>query len=69
MATKSQPEPKVVKQCMCGATFFQGPFKRGELNDKAEMTVVETVYQCMGCNKVQTFEKMIDRVIPPTAVL
>jgi|WetSurMetagenome_2_1015567.scaffolds.fasta_scaffold80378_2 hypothetical protein len=60
-------QPKTLKQCLCGATFFQGPFPRGEIvNDVFEKR--EELYQCVNCNKVQSIAQMIDRTITPVVI-
>lgn len=66
MASKSQtePTPKTLKQCVCGATVFQGPFPVGEIDGAGEMHVRRNEYRCVRCNKVQELESMIDVTIP-----
>ena len=53
---------KVVKMCECGATRFQGPFTRGEIVD-GEFRVLETLYQCVGCNRVKPLTQITDHEI------
>lgn len=48
MATKSSP--KLRKECVCGATVFQGPYQRGEVVD-GKLEVREEVVQCRGCHR------------------
>jgi hypothetical protein len=66
MATKSKTGDKVIKQCACGATLFQGTFPVGELivNDSLiEMDIKQTLYLCRNCNKTQTVDEMQDRAV------
>jgi len=53
---------KTVKMCECGATRFQGPFTRGEIVD-GEFRVLETLYQCVGCNRVKPLEHIADHTV------
>lgn len=67
MATKKMTGDKVIEQCVCGATLFQGPFPVGELvkvdDAMVEMDVKQMLYLCRNCNKTQTLDEMSDRVI------
>lgn len=53
---------KTLKRCECGATRFQGPFTRGDIVDGV-FRVQETVYQCLGCNRVRLFDEIPDHTV------
>lgn len=57
------PPPKTLKQCECGATLFQGPFRRGEIRN-GDFLPREILWQCVNCNRVQTVEQLHDLAIP-----
>lgn len=66
MAIKKQSGERVIKQCVCGATSFQGPFPVGELvvtDVLIEMDVKQMLYLCRNCNRVLTVDEMTDRVV------
>lgn len=60
---KVAPNVKVLKSCpKCGATKFQGEFKRGEIvNGKFE--VKETIYQCLNCNHTAPLDELDDHLV------
>jgi hypothetical protein len=65
--TKSKTGDKVIKQCICGATLFQGPFPVGELvmvdGIAVEMDIKQMLYLCRNCNRTLMVDEMIDRAV------
>ncbi len=66
MAEPKTAEPKtndrVLSQCQCGATVFEGEFAQGEIVNK-KFVPRKLIFRCVNCNKVQTVEDMIDRPV------
>jgi hypothetical protein len=56
-------DSKTLSQCQCGATVFEGEFAQGEIVNKKFVPRM-LIYRCVNCNKIQTIDEMLERVIP-----